>query len=81
MGKDKGITRRDQDYSAWYLDVIARADLLEKLEGKPEELMDEDDEEVADVEGDETDAEEDDAATTREERHPRLGSRENFWGS
>ncbi|MFK7931130.1 MAG: proline--tRNA ligase [Myxococcota bacterium] len=30
MAKDSGITSRDQDYSAWYLDVIAEADLLDE---------------------------------------------------
>lgn len=29
MAKDSSITPRDQDYSAWYLDVIAEADLLD----------------------------------------------------
>jgi predicted RNA-binding protein with TRAM domain len=52
----------------------ARADLIEKLEGKPES-----------IEGEETDEEsaEEEPETTssdREERNPRLGSRENFWG-
>jgi len=30
MGKDAAITPRDQDYSAWYLDVIDQADLLDE---------------------------------------------------
>jgi prolyl-tRNA synthetase len=29
MAQDTSITPRDQDYSAWYLDVIAQADLLD----------------------------------------------------
>src|SRR6476620_2400133 len=29
MAEEKGITRRDQDYSAWYLDVIDGAQLLD----------------------------------------------------
>src|SRR5690606_15117118 len=29
MAQDKGITARDEDYSAWYLDVIREADLLD----------------------------------------------------
>ena len=65
----------------------ARADLVEKLEGKPGELDDEaeeveEDEEDAAAESDE-EAEEDEESesTQRKEKHPRLGSRENFWGS
>jgi prolyl-tRNA synthetase len=29
MAQEKGITKRDDDYSAWYLDVIAHADLAD----------------------------------------------------
>jgi len=29
MAQHRGITRRDQDYSAWYLDVIARGELVD----------------------------------------------------
>ncbi|MFB6268089.1 MAG: TRAM domain-containing protein [Halodesulfurarchaeum sp.] len=73
----------------------ARADLIEKLDEKPEELQEQTEGEgegkdEADVdqdgdEGDESDADEaeaeDDSAEEPEERHPHLGSRENFWGS
>ena len=29
MAKDKGITKRSEDYSEWYLDVIKAADLAD----------------------------------------------------
>lgn len=48
----------------------ARADLIEKL---PEEASEE--------EGGEDEAEEEERARNDEEENPRLGSRENFWGS
>lgn len=56
----------------------ARADLVEKLDGKPDGI--DDDEEDADDAEAESD-EETDGKPKREERQPRLGSRENFWGS
>lgn len=60
----------------------ARADLIEKLDGKPGEVEEADDE--GDEEGTDADEEEEDESEKRkskEERHPHLGSRENFWGS
>jgi predicted RNA-binding protein with TRAM domain len=55
----------------------ARADLIEKLDGRPEELggeeEDDSDEETADED-------EEESKPKREERQPHLGSRENFWG-
>ncbi len=58
----------------------ARADLIEKLDGKPGE----EEEDEADTEAEDEDDEEDEGKKKRkskEERHPHLGSRENFWGS
>ena len=60
----------------------ARADLLEKLDGKPEWMEDDDDEEEEDEADVESEADDTDERRKRpEERHPNLGSRENFWGS
>jgi predicted RNA-binding protein with TRAM domain len=54
----------------------ARASLDEKLDGPPAG----DDEAEADA-AESTDEEETETATERAEEDPRLGSRENFWGS
>jgi hypothetical protein len=66
----------------------ARADLIEKLEGDPDELgAEEEDGAESDAddeagEGEEAESEEEaEESRDREERHPHLGSRENFWGS
>ena len=56
----------------------ARADLLEKLPEEPDE--DEEDEQEGEEEEDE-EAEEEQERRSPRKRNPRLGSRENFWGS
>ncbi len=63
----------------------ARADLIQKLDGKPEDAADEeateDEESTDEAEGaaeEDEDAEEE--SDKRKERQPHLGSRENFWG-
>lgn len=56
----------------------ARADLVEKLEGKPDGIGEDDE---ADEEAEADEDEEAEKPRKREERHPQLGSRENFWGS
>jgi len=53
----------------------ARADLIEKLPDEPDEEEDAD-------EGDDEDEEEESSKSRRpRKKNPRLGSRENFWGS
>jgi len=57
----------------------ARADEVERL---PEDPDDEGEDEDGDADTDEAEAEaEDDAADETEDHDPRLGSRDNFWGS
>ncbi|MFB6095263.1 MAG: TRAM domain-containing protein [Halodesulfurarchaeum sp.] len=65
----------------------ARADLIEKLDGKPDD-MEEGEEVDSDQDADEDEEMEDnesgpaeESPDEPEERHPHLGSRENFWGS
>ena len=66
----------------------ARADLIQKLDGKPEDLEDEEgegdgestDEEAGDEDDGEDEDEEEEESGKRKERQPHLGSRENFWG-
>lgn len=62
----------------------ARADLVEKLDGKPtEEGEEEEDPDTEDGDEDEDEAAEDEEESEKKrkkERHPHLGSRENFWG-
>lgn len=56
----------------------ARADLIEKLPDEPE---DDGDEDAAAAESPEDDEDADDERRTQRTENPRLGSRENFWGS
>ncbi|MFB6113787.1 MAG: TRAM domain-containing protein [Halodesulfurarchaeum sp.] len=60
----------------------ARADLLEKLDGKPDELEEDtaDGEEEAGAESAGDEEETDGERSREDEGQPRLGSRENFWG-
>ncbi|MFB6070185.1 MAG: TRAM domain-containing protein [Halanaeroarchaeum sp.] len=57
----------------------ARADLVEKLPDEPEEADEEADAEVA--AGDDADEADEESDTPSRDDNPRLGSRENFWGS